>query len=171
MPGERVSGARYRAIRNWTVHQFNGALKRGLPCVVRPTRRGEDYAIDTADAIQWEIAEGMNGGKLTGYISDVVDDTTTARQLAKADSGKTLRFTGASAITVTVPGSAVSAFVSKGFKVKIIQAGLGQITFATSGGMALVNRQGHTKTAGRYAAVELEVNALNECVLSGDTAA
>lgn len=60
--------------------------------------------------------------------------------------------------------------ISEGFNMSVIQADANQTTFTVSGGILILgNRQGHTKTAGQYARVEL-IRIGNNLILSGDTA-
>jgi hypothetical protein len=89
-------------------------------------------------------------------------DVTTTHTAAAADDGKVYRLLDGAA--VTVPDS-----LSGGWSVGWLQVGNAQSTFAVSGSMVLSNRQGHTKTAGQYAAGNLTVQAANSVYLSGDT--
>ena len=95
---------------------------------------------------------------------------TTTYTLSGADVKKTLYFTSATAITLTLPGSLYTSF-----NCRIIQAGTGQITFSPAGGALRRNRSSHTKAAGQWAVCELQVvsnsgGSAAEYVLSGDTA-
>lgn len=77
---------------------------------------------------------------LLAVAPTVVVDATTARTLAASDNGKIIRFTSASAVTVTVP----TAF--SGFGCTIIRAGTGIVTLAASsttlnGGSLVLNGQ------------------------------
>jgi len=94
----------------------------------------------------------------------------TTYTLTAADSGKVLRFTNASSITLTLPNS-----LSIGFNCVVIQCGAGQLTFSPAAGASRRNRQSHTKTAGQWAVCNLQVvtnsgGTAAEYVLSGDTA-
>lgn len=91
------------------------------------------------------------------------DDATTSRTLTDDDHGKVLRFTSGSAVGVTAPNTLRADFAAT-----VIQFGAGQITF-TGSSASIRNRQGHTKTAGQYAAVSLAKVASGEFVLMGDT--
>lgn len=95
----------------------------------------------------------------------------TAYTLDATDTGKIVRCTNASAITVTLPNS-----LAEGFTVEVIQGGAGQITFSAASGATINNRQSHTKTAGQYGAVRLVVigNSGGSAAiynLAGDTSA
>ena len=89
-------------------------------------------------------------------------DVTTTHTADAADDGKVYRLLDAA--TVTIPDT-----LSAGWSVGWLQVGNAQSTFAGSGSMALANRQGHTKSAGQYAAGNLTVQATNSVYLSGDT--
>lgn len=94
--------------------------------------------------------------------------TGTSYTLVDTDTATVRRFSSNSAITVTLPNS-----LSNRFFMRIIQEGTAQITFSAASGATLNNRQGHTKTAGQWAVVNLIVrtNAGSAAayVLSGDT--
>ena len=79
--------------------------------------------------------------EISGYRELMVTDATTARTLAATDRGTTIIFTNSSAITVTLPATALS-----GFNAEIIQGGAGQITFTPASGATLVNAHALTKT-------------------------
>jgi hypothetical protein len=96
---------------------------------------------------------------------------TTSESISQADHQRIVVLANAAAITCTL-----SATAAVGTTVRAIQRDAGQVTFTPSGGATLNNRSGHTKTAGQYAAVTLEVRANGGgsaaiWVLSGDTAA
>lgn len=83
--------------------------------------------------------------------------------MADTDRGKVVTLDNSSTITVTIPSS-----LSDGFNCLIVQKGLGKITFSGSG-VTLINRQSHTKTAGRYAVVTIVDIGSNQVILAGDT--
>lgn len=104
-------------------------------------------------------------------LDGVATQSGSSYTLANADNKSRMRFTSASAITLTLPNS-----LQTGFAVTIIQAAAGQITFSPASGATLRNRQSHTKTAGQYAVCTLQVisnsgGSAAEYLLSGDTAA
>lgn len=112
----------------------------------------------------WQNTQGQ-----TVVFSNIQSGTTYT--LVSGDSGKIIRFTNASAITLTLPNS-----LAVGFNCTVIQAGAGQITFSPAGGANRRNRQSHTKAAGQWAVCNLQVITNSggntaEYVLSGDTAA
>jgi len=97
--------------------------------------------------------------------------STTSESISQADHQRIVVLANAAAITCTL-----SATAAVGTTVRAIQRDAGQVTFTPAGGATLNNRSSHTKTAGQYAAVTLEVRANGGgsaaiWVLSGDTAA
>jgi hypothetical protein len=93
----------------------------------------------------------------------IISDSNTSRTLGASDNGKIIKFTSASAITVTVPSG-----LGSGFSVTVIQYGAGQVSFTTSG-TTINNRQSHGSTAGQYAVVSLIAHEADIFVLAGDT--
>lgn len=63
-----------------------------------------------------------------GY-QDILTDATTAKTLALTDIGSWIRFTSASAVTLTVPTNATVAFPI-GTTINGVQAAAGQVSFA-----------------------------------------
>lgn len=106
-----------------------------------------------------------------GYKAILNAQTGTTYTLVSGDSGKVVRCTNASAITVTLPNS-----LAEGFVCEIIQGGAGQVTLSAASGAAINNRSSHTKIAGQYGAVRLVVvsnsgGAAATYNLAGDTGA
>ncbi len=104
-------------------------------------------------------------------LDGVVTQSGTSYTLANSDNKSRMRFTSATAITITLPNN-----LQTGFACVIIQAAAGQISFSASSGATLRNRQSHTKTAGQYAVCNLQVisnsgGSAAEYLLSGDTSA
>jgi hypothetical protein len=104
-------------------------------------------------------------------LAVVADVTGTAYTVTAKDYGHTRRTTNGSAVAVTLPATAPA-----GARVSVIQGGTGQVTLTAASGGSLANRQGHTRTAGQYARVEVLCVANSGgsaavWVLSGDTAA
>ena len=123
----------------------------------------------TGTALKASNIAVSDNDEISGYRQLVLPDATAARTLAAADRGATLRFTGAAAITVTLPNS-----LPLGFSVEIVQDGGGQVSFATAAGATLTNAHAQTKTSGQYAAVRLLVTQNTDGVsasynLAGDT--
>ena len=127
-------------------------------------------------AMLWVNDEGLklvfNGSSWAIYTPGAAsyNDLAGNYTLAASDAGKTLRFTGASAATLTLPNN-----LPQGFLCSVVQVGAGQITFTASAGANRRNRQSHSKTAGQWAVCQLQVQANSggssaDYVLSGDTA-
>lgn len=96
-------------------------------------------------------------------------DSTTARTLATADAYKSLKFTSASAITVTVPTDA-NDNIPVGTYIELYQYGAGQITVSHTG-VTVNSADSNKKTRVQYSAITLVKMAANEWLLVGDTAA
>ena len=134
----------------------------------------------TADAIlkgngtSAVVASGISinsSDAIYGFKTNINTQTGTTYTLAASDSGKTVEFTNASAVTLTLPNS-----LSAGFTCELIQSGAGQVTCSVAGGGTLNNRSTHTKIAGQYGAARLTVtgNSGGSAAvynLAGDTSA
>ena len=104
-----------------------------------------------------------SGGSISGFDASLNDQTGTTYSLVSTDNGKVITLNNSNGITLTVPSG-----LGSGFNCLIIQKGTGQI-FISASGTTLINRQGHTKTAGQYAVVSI-VNIGNDIIiLGGDT--
>ncbi len=109
-------------------------------------------------------------GAIAGFLTTFNNQTGTTYTMASTDTGKTVTFNNASAITVTLPNS-----LAIGFTCECIQLGAGQVTFSAGSGATLQNRQSQTKIAGQYGATRLAVTANSGGTaavynLAGDTA-
>ena len=88
----------------------------------------------------------LNNGKLTNYTAEVIEITGTSLTIDTNDhSGRILKFTSSTTVTVTVPNT-----LPEGFNCLVIQQGTGPVTFG-----GVTNRQSHTFLAGQYAAATL----------------
>ena len=96
---------------------------------------------------------------------DVNVQSGTTYTLQDSDSGKILRFTSGSAITIT----ANTAQAVAGFNCVIEQAGAGQISF--DGTATKVNADSHTKTYGQYAVIGLHCSVAGTFNFYGRTTA
>lgn len=96
--------------------------------------------------------------------------TSTAYTLVESDHGKLIVAGNNSAITLTLPNG-----LGVGFRCRVLQRDIGQVTCVAAGAIAVRNVNGHTKTKGQYAIIDLIVagtsGANSVWYLSGDTAA
>ena len=104
-----------------------------------------------------------SGGSISGFDASLNDQTGTTYSLVSTDNGKVITLNNSNGITLTVPSG-----LGSGFNCLIIQKGTGQI-FISASGTTLINRQGHTKTAGQYAVVSIVNIGNNTIILGGDT--
>lgn len=102
-----------------------------------------------------------------GY-QDIITDSTTARTLSLSDRGAYIRFTSASAVTLTVPPNASVAFAN-GETFNGIQFGAGQITIAPGDGVTINKPTDYNyKTRAKGSPWCLVKVATNEWDLFGD---
>lgn len=78
--------------------------------------------------------------------------TGTSHTMQADNSGKIIRFTNGSAVTVTLPNNIAAQFYCT-----VIQDGAGQVGFSAASGATLHNRSSHAKIAGQYGMVVLYV--------------
>lgn len=106
---------------------------------------------------------------LANPLASFVTDATTARTLTASDSGKTIRFTSASATVVTVDAS--TDFVV-GARVDILADGAGELTVAASGatiaGAETSTTSGSFTIGAQYSAATLLCVATDEYRLIGN---
>lgn len=106
--------------------------------------------------------QGASG--VVNYSPVVNTQSGVSYTVLASDNGKILIFTSGVAVSLTVPG------FDAGFTVMLVQQSTGQVTVSGSG-TTIVNRQDHTKLAGRFAVATLVSLGGNVWVLAGDTAA
>lgn len=99
----------------------------------------------------------------------LVTDATTARTLGLTDTSKYLRFTNASAVSVTVPTQASVVWLGNE-EIYIEQAGAGLVTVIAAGGVT-VHSFDTLKSAGQYAVLKLKRISADLWTLSGRTSA
>lgn len=110
-----------------------------------------------------EVEGGVN-------IANVQADATTARTLGMADINAHLVFSSSSAVTVTVPANATTAF-PVGATIDIEQNGTGQVSISGAAGVTVNKPAARTAaTAARYSVVRLRKVATNTWTLFGDLA-
>lgn len=120
----------------------------------------------TATATELNFVDGV-----TSSIQDQIDNPTaileteagTTRTLASSDAGKTIVFTSASAITITVDGT---TGLSAGERIDIIQDGAGVITVTAS--TATVAGNGTSTTSGSFTIGSQYSAATLLCVATDD---
>jgi hypothetical protein len=110
-------------------------------------------------------------GAIHGHRGKIKTVTGTTYTLLEEDTGKILEFTHASGCTVTLPNNLAAQW-----EAMVVQStGAGQVTLSAASGASLVNRVGHTKTAGAEAMAMLYVTSNSgtnaKYRLGGDTAA
>jgi hypothetical protein len=112
----------------------------------------EDRVVALETAMQGLLPYGINWQAASTYT------------LQPSDNNKTLYFTSALAVALTVPTG-----LGGGFQCGIIQGGVGQVT-PTVAGTAIHNRQGFTKTAGQWGYISLIAVQPDFFVMVGDAA-
>lgn len=104
-----------------------------------------------------------------GYGPALNTQGGTTYTLQASDTGKTIVFTSATAVTVTLPNSLNYVCC------RILQYGAGQVTLSPASGATLRNASTHTKTRAQYSEVDLFIRdnsggSAAEYILAGDTA-
>jgi hypothetical protein len=111
------------------------------------TLRGDTYIVlRTTGSVS--VSDGTNGmqlwaGTYTYAPSNVTTDATTSRTLTNADNGKTIVFSSASAVSVTL-----NTGLTAGFSCTLIQGGAGTVTI--SGTATNNSLSGTLATTGQY---------------------
>ena len=108
--------------------------------------------------------------ELYGYRAQVDRVTSASYALLTTDTGRIKELADGSGVICNLDRE-----MPVGFAVTVMQAGAGTVNFVPESGGTLVNRQGHTETAGQYAMVTLYVSensggSAAVWVLGGDTA-
>lgn len=98
------------------------------------------------------------------FTTGAVDTLTASRSVSNADLGKTLYYTGASNITLTIPAGLVA-----GWWCRVVQGGAGKVTFAGSG-VTVSGKQGQLSTGGQWHVVEARRLTASQYVVHSDTA-
>ena len=139
--------------------------------IAAPTEGMVTYLSDTNvlylyDGSAWEAVDTTASG-----LATLVVDATTARTLTSADSGKTIQFTSASAVTITVDAS---TDIPVGGRVDILADGAGAVTVtastATVAGAGTSTTSGSFTIGGQYSAATLLCVATDEYRLIGNVA-
>lgn len=90
----------------------------------------------------------------------------TSYTLSATDIGKTVVFTSATAVTVTVANIMVP-----GERIDLIQDGAGKVTFSAGAGVTIQSRSGNLSISARYAAATVICVASGQYRLIGDLSA
>lgn len=109
------------------------------------------------------------GSTVAGFSTLFNNQVGTTYTLASADCGKTITFTNAASVAVTLPNN-----MGLGFTCECIQLGAGPVQFGVAAGATLQNRSTQTHIAGQYGAARLSVVSVGAGVsatynLAGDT--
>jgi hypothetical protein len=130
----------------------------------------------TATATELNYVDGVTSAiqtqlnTKTAELYTFTTDSGTSRTLALVDNFASLRFTGSSAITVTVPANSAVAFPI-GSYVELYQFGTAQITVTQSAGVTVNATDAQKKSRVQYSSMTLIKIATDEWLLVGDTAA
>lgn len=124
----------------------------------------------TGKVVQGSGVTLSDNNEISGYRGNINFQTGTTYTVQVSDSGKVIDHANGSAITTTLPNN-----LPVGWCCTYAQTGAGQVTFSAASGATLRNRSSHTKVAGQWGLVTLEVRANSggsaaEYVLAGDTA-
>lgn len=127
-----------------------------------PSGTAANRKVAVSDLRKW-AAIAITGGTIIGVPWTSNDQSGTTYTLVAADSGKIVRCTNASAVTLTVPTNASVGF-ALGTTIAIYAGGAGGVTISPAGGVTIRNN-----TAGlvQYQEVSLRKDATNEWVRVG----
>ncbi|MBD3748497.1 MAG: hypothetical protein IE931_03280 [Sphingobacteriales bacterium] len=98
-----------------------------------------------------------------------INNQTASYTLVLADNNKVVETNVATANNLTIPANSSVPF-PVGTQIIVHQLGAGQTTFVAGSGVTIRQRQGFTKTAGKYALCSLIKRATDEWLLGGDLA-
>ena len=98
------------------------------------------------------------------FLTASVDTLGASRNASNDDLGKTLYYTGAGNITLTIPAGLVP-----GWWCRVVQGGAGKVTFAGSG-VTVSGKQGHLSTGGQWHVIEARRLTASQYLIHGDTA-
>lgn len=104
-------------------------------------------------------------GVLSGFLGNVLTETSVARLLSAADQGAIIRCTNGSPVTITFPDT-----LPVGFFCALVQEGAGQITVIGSGSATIKNFSSQFSSAGPDAVISLMSVAAAVATLAGATA-
>ncbi len=149
-----------------------------VPTVYNQTLQDEGVALTQRSAVNFTGAGVMvtdTGTKTQVDVSTTVSTTfeantqTVAYTIVLTDATKIIHVNSASAVSVTIPANATTAF-PVGSWLEVYQQGTGQVSIAGAAGVTLRSRGGLLGLAGQYAEVRLRKSAADIWVISGDLA-
>jgi hypothetical protein len=168
---ERIASSSFaRIAKLWTPTGANetpstSVSRYALQLIDRLT--GKAYSADEIAANNTNVVAALAAGSPAAVtaLSTITDTDETTINLVAADSGKILRCTSGSAVTVNMP----STDPGGNFSVAVIRAGTGSVTFAANG-KTLNSYSGALAIAGQHAWASLIRVAANTYNLSGTLA-
>jgi phage terminase Nu1 subunit (DNA packaging protein) len=80
-----ISQKNWLEITGWTHTEFAKRLKAGFPVLSRPSTRGEDYRIDSVEAVRWVELQAAGPEKASKMVLDL---STERARLAKEQADK-----------------------------------------------------------------------------------
>lgn len=140
---------------------------------------GEHVAVTAGDVGAYVKPEGgipladldaSTQGSIAATKLVAVHTQTADYELELGDAGCAVEITSASAVTVTVPKFASTAF-AVGSTIEIVQMGLGQVTIVPADGVTIDSARNYDSTNHQFSSVTLRKRAADTWLLSGDTAA
>jgi hypothetical protein len=168
---------------------LSAVLAEGMFCYLNDTNAFQVYdgsawadVSNPGDITAVTAGTALTGGGTSGAVTlnvdlaavhtaDFITDATTARTLTSTDAGKTILFTSASAITITVDASTDFAV---GTRVDIIADGAGAVTVtastATVAAAETSTTSGSFTIGGQYSAATLLCVATDSYRLIGNVA-
>jgi len=169
--GEVLSAADVNGyLMDQAIMRFADATARDT-AITAPTEGMFAYLDDTNLLVVYNGSAWTGVDTTASQLADLVTDATAARTLTSADQGKTIRFTSASATTVTVDAS---TDLEVGGRVDIIADGAGAVT-VTASGATIAAAETSTTTGSftigaQYSAATLLCVATDEYRLIGNVA-
>lgn len=121
-----------------------------------------------ANVVQTNVANTFTATQtFAGVLGTVSTQSGTTYTLANTDCGTTVRFSSASAVTVTIP-----ATLTVGCNIAVLQAAAGQVTMTGTAVSAATLQSAHTytKTFGAGAMLGVTMDASSHAILTGDGA-
>lgn len=143
-------------LMNQSVMVFSNASARDAALAV--PLAGQIAYLEDTDRYYW-----YDSTQWIKLVASLMVDKASSYSLIAADEGKTIRSTG-SAITITVD----DVLTQPGDRIDFIQAGTGQITFASGSGVTLNSKGGKTKTSGQYSGATIMYSGSGVYYLIGD---